>query len=44
MYLYIRRIGSTSRITLSRYTPVNEHLFRALAQFWNPAYICFTFG
>ncbi|KAG8488916.1 hypothetical protein CXB51_016853 [Gossypium anomalum] len=22
---------------------VNEHLFRALAQFWNPAYSCFTF-
>ncbi|MBA0789518.1 hypothetical protein Gotri_025371 [Gossypium trilobum] len=23
---------------------VNKHLFWALAQFWNPAYICFTFG
>ncbi|MFQ6634971.1 hypothetical protein Gotur_010965, partial [Gossypium turneri] len=23
---------------------VNEHLFRALAQFWNSAYSCFTFG
>ncbi|KAG8492480.1 hypothetical protein CXB51_009543 [Gossypium anomalum] len=23
---------------------VDEHLFRALAQFWNPAYSCFTFG
>ncbi|MFQ6671628.1 hypothetical protein Gotur_036109 [Gossypium turneri] len=23
---------------------VNKHLFRALAQFWNPAYSCFTFG
>ncbi|KAL1102530.1 hypothetical protein V6Z11_D05G371100 [Gossypium hirsutum] len=23
---------------------VDEHLFRALAQFWNPAYRCFTFG
>ncbi|KAG8472263.1 hypothetical protein CXB51_034492 [Gossypium anomalum] len=23
---------------------VDEHLFRALAQFWNPAYNCFTFG
>ncbi|MBA0670503.1 hypothetical protein Goklo_000095 [Gossypium klotzschianum] len=21
----------------------NKHLFRALAQFWNPAYSCFTF-
>ncbi|MBA0637731.1 hypothetical protein Godav_029131, partial [Gossypium davidsonii] len=23
---------------------VEKHLFRALAQFWNPAYSCFTFG
>ncbi|KAL1173967.1 hypothetical protein V6Z11_A05G448100 [Gossypium hirsutum] len=23
---------------------VDEHLFRALAQFWNPVYSCFTFG
>ncbi|MBA0754927.1 hypothetical protein Gogos_021058 [Gossypium gossypioides] len=23
---------------------VDKHLFRALAQFWNPAYDCFTFG
>ncbi|XP_016706881.1 uncharacterized protein [Gossypium hirsutum] len=23
---------------------LDEHLFRALAQFWNPAYSCFTFG
>ncbi|MBA0881683.1 hypothetical protein Goshw_020298, partial [Gossypium schwendimanii] len=23
---------------------VDEYLFRALAQFWNPAYSCFTFG
>ncbi|KAG8500205.1 hypothetical protein CXB51_003596 [Gossypium anomalum] len=23
---------------------VDEHLLRALAQFWNPAYSCFTFG
>ncbi|MBA0755494.1 hypothetical protein Gogos_022280, partial [Gossypium gossypioides] len=23
---------------------VNKHLFRALTQFWNPAYSCFTFG
>ncbi|MBA0670270.1 hypothetical protein Goklo_028961 [Gossypium klotzschianum] len=23
---------------------VNKRLFRALAQFWNPAYSCFTFG
>ncbi|MBA0753676.1 hypothetical protein Gogos_019925 [Gossypium gossypioides] len=23
---------------------VDKHLFRALAQFWNSAYSCFTFG
>ncbi|KAA3469888.1 Nucleoside-triphosphatase THEP1 [Gossypium australe] len=23
---------------------VDKHLFRAIAQFWNPAYNCFTFG
>ncbi|MBA0672797.1 hypothetical protein Goklo_024055, partial [Gossypium klotzschianum] len=23
---------------------VDKHLFRTLAQFWNPAYSCFTFG
>ncbi|MBA0729831.1 hypothetical protein Golax_022529 [Gossypium laxum] len=23
---------------------VDKHLFRALTQFWNPAYNCFTFG
>ncbi|MBA0881783.1 hypothetical protein Goshw_003149, partial [Gossypium schwendimanii] len=23
---------------------MDEHLFRALAQFWNFAYSCFTFG
>ncbi|KAG8478364.1 hypothetical protein CXB51_028124 [Gossypium anomalum] len=23
---------------------VDRHLFRAMAQFWNPAYSCFTFG
>ncbi|KAG8473275.1 hypothetical protein CXB51_035195 [Gossypium anomalum] len=23
---------------------IDEHLFQALAQFWNPAYSCFTFG
>ncbi|MBA0670266.1 hypothetical protein Goklo_028961 [Gossypium klotzschianum] len=26
------------------YMKVNKRLFRALAQFWNPAYSCFTFG
>ncbi|KAG8482598.1 hypothetical protein CXB51_024386 [Gossypium anomalum] len=29
---------------LSGYTHINERLFRALAQFWNPAYSCFNFG
>ncbi|MFQ6655897.1 hypothetical protein Gotur_026244 [Gossypium turneri] len=23
---------------------IDKRLFRALAQFWNPAYSCFTFG
>ncbi|MBA0881476.1 hypothetical protein Goshw_025497 [Gossypium schwendimanii] len=23
---------------------VDKYLFRALVQFWNPAYSCFTFG
>ncbi|MBA0844953.1 hypothetical protein Goarm_023351, partial [Gossypium armourianum] len=23
---------------------VDKHLFRALVQFWNPTYSCFTFG
>ncbi|KAG8482576.1 hypothetical protein CXB51_024204 [Gossypium anomalum] len=23
---------------------VDKHLFRAMVQFWNPAYSCFTFG
>ncbi|KAK5836617.1 hypothetical protein PVK06_012412 [Gossypium arboreum] len=23
---------------------IDEHLFQALAQFWNPSYNCFTFG
>ncbi|KAA3483984.1 6-phosphofructo-2-kinase/fructose-2,6-bisphosphatase-like protein [Gossypium australe] len=28
----------------STVTMVDKHLFRALAQYWNPAYNCFTFG
>ena len=24
--------------------PIDRHLMRAMAQFWNPAYNCFTFG
>ncbi|MBA0610537.1 hypothetical protein Godav_011367 [Gossypium davidsonii] len=27
-----------------RLSELDKHLFRALAQFWNPAYSCFTFG
>ncbi|MBA0788673.1 hypothetical protein Gotri_025907 [Gossypium trilobum] len=23
---------------------IDKHLFRALTQYWNPAYSCFTFG
>ncbi|KAG8473997.1 hypothetical protein CXB51_033719 [Gossypium anomalum] len=35
---YVSELSDYTRIS------VNEHLFRALAQFWNPAYSCFTFG
>ncbi|MBA0636175.1 hypothetical protein Godav_024928 [Gossypium davidsonii] len=27
-----------------RLSELDKHLFRALAQFWNPTYSCFTFG
>ncbi|MBA0671363.1 hypothetical protein Goklo_028992 [Gossypium klotzschianum] len=26
------------------FTPINNSLFQALTQYWNPAYSCFTFG
>ncbi|MBA0700449.1 hypothetical protein Goari_020370, partial [Gossypium aridum] len=29
---------------LWNFSHVDKHLFRALVQFWNPAYSCFTFG
>ncbi|MFQ6671619.1 hypothetical protein Gotur_036109 [Gossypium turneri] len=35
---YVSELWDFTRIS------VNKHLFRALAQFWNPAYSCFTFG
>ncbi|MFQ6656264.1 hypothetical protein Gotur_026453 [Gossypium turneri] len=35
---YISELWDFTRIS------VDKHLFRALAQFWNPAYSCFTFG
>ncbi|KAG8484962.1 hypothetical protein CXB51_021355 [Gossypium anomalum] len=35
---YVSELSDYTRIS------VDEHLFRALAQFWNPAYSCFTFG
>ncbi|KAG8490728.1 hypothetical protein CXB51_013792 [Gossypium anomalum] len=35
---YMSKLPDYTRIS------VDEHLFRALAQFWNPAYNCFTFG
>ncbi|MFQ6636443.1 hypothetical protein Gotur_012766, partial [Gossypium turneri] len=35
---YILELWDFTRIS------VDKHLFRALAQFWNPAYSCFTFG
>ncbi|MBA0851386.1 hypothetical protein Goshw_019073 [Gossypium schwendimanii] len=36
--------GYTSELWDFAYIKVEEHLFRALAQFWNFAYSCFTFG
>ncbi|MFQ6669455.1 hypothetical protein Gotur_034698, partial [Gossypium turneri] len=35
---YVSELWDLTRIS------VDKHLFRALAQFWNPAYSCFTFG
>ncbi|KAG8485216.1 hypothetical protein CXB51_021173 [Gossypium anomalum] len=35
---YVSELPDYTRIT------VDEHLFRALAQFWSPTYSCFTFG
>ncbi|MBA0879942.1 hypothetical protein Goshw_017387 [Gossypium schwendimanii] len=34
---YVSELWDFTRIS------VDKHLFRALAQFWNPAYSCFTF-
>ncbi|MBA0681595.1 hypothetical protein Goari_023389 [Gossypium aridum] len=31
-------------MTQNNLQELKEHLFRALAQYWNPAYSCFTFG
>ncbi|MBA0764001.1 hypothetical protein Gotri_013384 [Gossypium trilobum] len=36
--------GYTSELWNFTCISVDEHLFRALAQFWNSAYNCFTFG
>ncbi|MFQ6660518.1 hypothetical protein Gotur_029009 [Gossypium turneri] len=35
---YVSELWDFTRIS------VDKHLFRALAQFWNPAYSCFTVG
>ncbi|MFQ6671071.1 hypothetical protein Gotur_035730 [Gossypium turneri] len=35
---YVSKLWDFTRIS------VDKHLFRALAQFWNPTYSCFTFG
>ncbi|MBA0786507.1 hypothetical protein Gotri_025904 [Gossypium trilobum] len=52
----LRRHSERKAIVLSRGTrqncgispvsvvKVDKYLFRALAQFWNPTYSCFTFG
>ncbi|KAG8499047.1 hypothetical protein CXB51_005471 [Gossypium anomalum] len=37
-------VGSMSELPDYTRISVDEHLFRALAQFWNPVYSCFTFG
>ncbi|KAG8492455.1 hypothetical protein CXB51_009579 [Gossypium anomalum] len=37
-------VGYTSELSDYTRISIDEHLFRALAQFWNPAYNCFTFG
>ncbi|MBA0636806.1 hypothetical protein Godav_025876 [Gossypium davidsonii] len=37
-------MGYTSELWDYTSIDVDEHLFRALAQFWNSAYSCFTFG
>ncbi|KAG8478981.1 hypothetical protein CXB51_028888 [Gossypium anomalum] len=50
--LRLREGNETKQLFYSNYgdlpylldVQVDEHLFRALAQFWNPAYSCFTFG
>ncbi|MFQ6659805.1 hypothetical protein Gotur_028555, partial [Gossypium turneri] len=37
---YMSELWDFTRISVK----VNKHLFRALTQYWNPAYSCFTFG
>ncbi|MBA0645831.1 hypothetical protein Goklo_013877 [Gossypium klotzschianum] len=42
---YISELWDFARISVTQKNmKVDKHLFRALAQFWNPAYSCFTFG
>ncbi|MFQ6640234.1 hypothetical protein Gotur_016045 [Gossypium turneri] len=37
---YMSKLWDFTRIIVK----VDKHLFRALAQYWNPAYSCFTLG
>ncbi|MFQ6669838.1 hypothetical protein Gotur_034928 [Gossypium turneri] len=36
--------GYVSELWDFTHISVDKHFFRALTQFWNPAYSCFTFG
>ncbi|KAG8502709.1 hypothetical protein CXB51_000510 [Gossypium anomalum] len=36
--------GYTSELWDFTHIKVDKHMFRAMVQFWNPAYSCFTFG
>ncbi|MFQ6640279.1 hypothetical protein Gotur_016947 [Gossypium turneri] len=37
---YVSELWDFTRINVK----VDKHLFRALTQYWNPTYSCFTFG
>ncbi|MBA0849639.1 hypothetical protein Goshw_018573, partial [Gossypium schwendimanii] len=42
---YVSESLDFTRISVTQNSiKVDKHLFRALTQFWNPAYSCFTFG
>ncbi|MBA0703060.1 hypothetical protein Goari_027504 [Gossypium aridum] len=43
---YVSELWDFTRISVTQNNlqVLKEHLFRALAQYWNLAYNCFTFG